>query len=207
MSKRVKRKRMKRESDGTKALRLVKKIKNNIEMKFFDQNNVLNVSWLSNNVSNIIAVPQGQTDSSRIGDVLAAKSFRLSLCLTSLTVASVFRVILYWDKQNLISTVGDLLHVTGSSMVVNSAYNHDNRSRYIILLDKLWTLQDPATSVALKTFTRWFSLKNKQVKYAAASTTVLTNNLKLFLISDKDPATAINLPEIQYYTRLHYTDC
>ncbi len=193
-------------SDGSKALKMVKRLKKGIELKHLDTQSTNIIDWNGLFITGFNTMAQGLTDVTRIGDSIVCKSFRLSICYSSFSTNSNVRIIIFWDKQDQIGAVTDILATSGSSQVTNSAYNYDKRHRFIILYDRLTVLQDPTVSISVKHTVKWLSLKHKLTTFNAGTTAILNNKLKMLLISDRDPAVPADRPQIEFFARMIYSD-
>lgn len=183
------------------ALKKVNRIQRRQEKKFHDlEITATDTDW-DGLLARLNLIPQGTGDTSRIGDKCIMTSCRIHLrLLLQNRNDAVFRIILIYDKQDVIDTIADLLFVTGQANVINSAYLVDNREQFQVLYDKRWILDDDDKRQRLVNIDRKI---NKLVKFDAGGTNVLTGGLKLFVMSanaDTTPA------EFEGYSRVWFAD-
>lgn len=168
------------------AISLVRKNNKSREPKFFDAE--LNQTGIDEDgvlVSGLYLPPQGLTDVTRIGDKCFMKSILWNLRVippTDGTSTGQLRVILFYDKQDKITTVGDLLlSPANTADQPNAMYNVDKRRQWIKIFDK---------NIMVSRVSKDFHLLIRSKKFAhvtqfnAGSTTVNTGSYKLALISN-----------------------
>lgn len=191
-----------------KALRLARKVADavNIEYKNFDQA-AAGTTFDYNGVAYVLNTPaQGAADTQRIGDSIKCQNITIRGNIQGSTTAGQLnkcRMILIWDEQNQITTLGDLLELVGTSNVVFSPKNYDKRFRCRVLYDQLWLV---GTQSGMQAFARDFEISipiNMHTQFASATTTINTGALKMFFCSD---GVTTNLPQLHFYSRLSYTD-
>lgn len=191
-----------------KALRLARKVADavNVEYKIFDSSSASVQPDYNGSIITLNNMAQGTTDVTRIGDSIKNQNIVIRGGVTNTTTASTYnrtRIILVWDEQNQISTIADLLEATGSSQVVLSPKHYDKRFRSNVLYDQTFST---STYTGSQAFFRDWEINlpiNKHTQFSAGTTTVNTGALKLILISS---GVTSNLPNVDYYARLTYTD-
>ncbi len=138
-------------------------------------------------------VPQGVTDSTRIGDSLFMKSinfnyevFNESLMnytsATARTGEAALRVILFYDKQNTIDTVAEYLASTGGTNAYLASKRHDKRFETILLYDRIHT--NSFNSRSLIAFRKNIKI-NKYSQFSNAGIGINSGALKIITISDQ----------------------
>lgn len=184
-----------------KALRLARKVADavNIEYKILDSTGLAGAVDYSGGVVTLNSVAQGTADNQRIGDSLKVQNNVLRWFMQRNGQDCLFRIILFWDEQNQITAVSDLLEATGSPQSINSPKNYDNRFRTKVIFDEVHRL---TTNTPLITRDMTHAI-NLHTQFFAASTTIRTGALKLAVVSN---VTTTNLPTYTYYNRLSFTD-
>jgi hypothetical protein len=154
-------------------------------------------------------IPQGDTDITRDGDYLVMKNVEIRASVwhdpqTGNQGASAgVRFILFYDKQNTISAVSDLLDTSGDDETnMLSPIIWDIRKQVEILLDVMIDADGVWKERVLK---HWRVNLEKQTQFSAGSTTVTTGALKGLLISDR-ASTDSYLPQFHYYYRIIFKD-
>jgi hypothetical protein len=154
-------------------------------------------------------IPQGDTDITRDGDYLFMKhvDIRASIWHDPQTgnqgASAGVRFILFYDKQNTITAVDDLLDTSGADVTnMLSPIIWDIRKQVEILLDVMIDADGVWKERVLK---QWRIQLNKQTQYSGGSTTITTGALKGLLISDR-ASTDSYLPQFHYYYRIVFKD-
>lgn len=196
-------KRKRNQSDGSKALKLVRRINRSIEKKFSDHLAQVDVGN-AGTITNLTTMVQGIKDTERIGDTVTLKSIQLrfNAFMAAGVGNSTARFIIYYDKQNSSANPIDILQNVGGAQSVHSDYHHDRRHEFVILYDNLYSLNDSGASG--KIFKRFINLRNKVCQFHAGTTTVNTGAIKLLLIAQT--GVALEQPGFNYFIRLNYTD-
>lgn len=178
------------------------------ELKYRDlqHNAVVSYNGTLYDVSELVA--QGTTDTTRVGDQLMIKGFRLfGHAGATSTPNSVLRVIVFIDKSDKVSAVTDLLPSAGSLAAVDSQYRHDyfdKRSVGVILADKRLTIGGNTSDRQNGLFDMNVKLKYPaQCTFLSGTTTVVRNHLKVCLISDQAPTSTL---QVVAYLRMFFTD-
>lgn len=179
----------------------------NVEKKYKDLTATnLPIGWNGAVMNGFLSIAQGQTASLRIGDSIKVTSIHLKIRLQSSlsTGGSLVRVILFWDKENTVSTPSDLFDTLGTVAAPMSNFDKDQKSEIVILRDRTFNLENSSDELV---YLNWrFFKKNaqKHVRYEANTTTIEQNRLKCFLIGDQDPAVSPNRYHAE--ARIHYID-
>lgn len=193
-------------SMAKKALKISKKISSQIEIKHYDLdfNGSQNLDWNGLRINLNVNIPQGLTDSQRVGDKIKMVGNRLHFGLfLNGNAQSIIRCILMYDKENSIEFATDFLEVTGSTSVVYSPYDVDDRHRYIILHDKVYSM---STGNTRRKFINFSKKLNKTTQYEGGTTSVAKGILRLWIFADND-STLINPPLLfNGYSRIWYQD-
>ena len=179
----------------------------NVEFKFHDVqlttatvDEVPLITQLSN-----IAI--GDTTNTRDGSQVKCLSLQIAFWMNSSASASasLVRVLLVKDKQTnqAIYTAADLLSDVTTSDSIVSPYNRDNRLRFTVLMDKVFTL-----STAGNNRNRVFGRKFRQdqvLRYdaAAGDITDLTQSSYSIVFISNEPT---NSPNVTLFSRLNYVD-
>ncbi len=196
-------KKRKRESDGKKALKMVRRLKSAVELKHFDfMVSDPDVNY-NGEFRTLNEIPQGDTDETRDGDSLFMTSYEIRgrWEIGDAGDKNTMRIIMMLDKAGLeVTTAGDLLQVVASQFGVVSAYDQDNRSNWILLADRTYSMYDNKPVVPF----HFKGKLNKKVQFAGGSTTAFTKNaLRIFYISNAAGATG---PTINLFSRVFFTD-
>ena len=161
-------------------------------------------------------ISQGNALSQRIGDKITVKSIQLNCfvqnALSTLAVDAfnnIRIIVLQISQPNLTATplaVTDFLEITNYM----SLYKKRPQYKFKVLYDKhcLTNAQNAggATWQPVDSFRKHFKVnvpfpKGLDVTYAPGTTTPITNNIKVLLISD---SLAIPHPSITFYSRINY---
>lgn len=184
----------------------------NVEFKQYDYAATgQNVDFNGTYTANVCIPAQGVADNQRSGDSIKLQRMDFEANVragSNATIPANCRVILVWDKENSITGVGDLIDpiYLGTQLGSIAPRDHDKKSKYVILKEWHFDLSRPDSSVGLKHLHCSMDLKNKHVQFEAGSTTIQTGGLKMLFISNVDPATATNIPVIDWVFRTYYTD-
>lgn len=192
-------------SAGVVALKKVNKIIRNTEKKFVDVDDSIFIS----NTFTIIPltlVGQGDTASSREGNKIVFSSMEMKYTLKIGSAASQTRcrILIVKDKQvnESLFTANDLLQSSAQGTAIVSPKNLDNMFRFVILYDKVHSLQNTGTSV---NFAKMFKRMNMPARYLStggAITNIASNGLFLVALSDE----TTNTPALSYYIRTRFID-
>ncbi len=168
------------------ALHLVRKNNASKEIKFFDIE--INVSGIDEDgelSDNLFLPAQGLTDVTRIGDKCYLKSISWNLRVippTDGASTGQLRAMLFYDKQNTITGVGDiLLPPAATADQPNAMYNVDKRRQWVKIFDKNIMVDNVNKSFHILVRSKKFS---HITQFNAGSTTVNTGSYKLIFISN-----------------------
>jgi len=197
----------KRENAGQKALRMVYKIKDqvNIEVKHADKVALgLRPDWTGAIISFNDFITQGVADvNQRVGDSIKMQTLMLNFGLEQPSVGAFTRIIIFIDKENKILVPADLLPAPLAAEYPFGHKTYDKRFNSVVLYDELF---GGSTQGAKEFQVRKLALKlNTHAQYLAGGTTIQTGGLKMFRCSNWDPASD-NRSILSYKARLLYTD-
>lgn len=195
-------------------------VRSNIELKYFGFNSgVASAIGSTFNISPApFLVPQGTTDSNRIGDELTWVSMKLRFeILNSFGVGSDpynnFRICIFQWHPNSTPTASDVFipGPTGASDIY-STYGHDRRHEFTIVYDECFktvgngqAATTPYTSMSTTGVqNRDISLRfaKKKASFVGAGLTA-TNLFYMALVSD---SSVVNHPTITYQIKTFYRD-
>ncbi len=190
-----------------KALKSVSRISRGIEAKHFDVTaGINNVDDAGNFSADLFIPPQGFSDLARIGDKVQCTSLLLRgrVEIGTDLLNTQFRMIVFWDKRNTISTTADILPLIGTNQLPISHYNHDLRGDWIKLWDKTWELTEVDRSVQI--FQRRIRV-NKTTVFNQGSTVVNQGRIGILYVSDiSNGQVATAKPNIFLQTRAFFLD-
>lgn len=208
--------------------RKIKKIENDIELKYVDTvfNDTVDTGG---DLVLLNSLATGTTQLTRIGSEINATSvqFRLS-CVTNdanTDGPNFIRVILFWDRQangvapvlfaDPISASPALLNNATITTIVNTPYQYENSERFRVLYDKVYTLnpriaQTVVAGAITETYPVGLYIKkkiklNRKIKYDAAALgigSINTNSLYMAFVSSE----AANAPTVDAGFRLYFKD-
>lgn len=183
-----------------KALRiaLATKALLNVEHKFQDKSVTSNPDN-SGSTAKLFDPAQGTSVSNRGGDSvkLANLTFRAIMNKSGSATNTNLRVIVFRGNRENGTTpsVSALLQTTS----VISPKNHDNRFDTKILFDRVFQMNDGATTM------RQLNLNIKlgtHVNFSSGTTSIEDGGIYILLLSDQ----STNTPQIKYYSRITYVD-
>lgn len=145
---------------------------------------------------------QGTSVTQREGDSIKMKNLTLRGQFdqsNAMNNNSVCRIIVLIDKENAITTLANLLQITGNANVVNSPKLEDTKYDSRILLDKTYV-----TSLAypIRQFDEVITI-DEHTHFTAGTATVANNALKIFAFSNIGVVTA---PLVNYLAKVTYLD-
>jgi hypothetical protein len=191
------------------ALREVSKLQAYTETKYYDFAGTITGLDRDGDLSIWNPIPQGDTDITRDGDALYMMNvhIRASLWHDPQTgnqgAAAGFRFILFLDKSNTITSVSDLLDLTGDDETnMLSPITWDIRKQIKVLHDSMITVDGVWKERLLK---EWVIQIRSKTQFSAGTTTITTNALKGCWISDR-ASTDSYLPKVLYYYRITFKD-
>lgn len=178
---------------GLKAMKFL-----NTEHKYLDFNQTNTASW-NGTLFTLNSIPQGDTDVTRDGDSVKIMSCMLRYNVSYATNC-VGRIIVFWDKQNAITAVSDVLALAalGTANAPNAPKPQDKRFMTKILFDSKHSVNQNGQAM----FTR-----SKQIpiglhtQFNAGTTTINSGALKMLIIG----SVAVG-PTFDTYARVTYVD-
>jgi len=188
-----------------KALKKVNNLSKRSETKHYDLDFLgpFQLDYLGTVISLNVGIVQGIADTERIGDSIFCLGNRTKFILDINTIdRSMCRFILMWDKEDSITIADNFLATTGDANVINSPYLVDERHKYIVLMDKIVSLNQGSTRIRQVNMSRKL---NKKTQFEGGTTNVTKGRLKLWLFSDQDSLT-VGRPKIEGWSRLWYKD-
>lgn len=187
---------------GLKLAQQIKKLVN-VEIKHFDGAITAQTFDYNGRVDILNLIPQGDTDITRDGDSLKMMNLHLRSQFTvNVNSDCNVRLIVYFDKANVVTAGSDLLEVTGSSAAPWSFKNYDKRFQSKIIFDQRFILTTDAAAQQYVTIDKMFAI-GKHTQYEAGTTTINSGALKVLVISD---LVTTNLPTVSHYSRITYVD-
>lgn len=182
--------------------RLARKLANavNIEYKFSDT--TANASPDQSGILYTLNdMAQGDSDSTRDGDSVKIQNLviRGSMNKGASATNSWCRMLIFWDKDNLVTAATDILeNYMGSATAPFAPKNHDRRFQTRVLYDKVFSLD---ASNSARNFEQVIKI-DQHTNYNEGTTTIYRGALKLLFISNE----SVNYPFVQYIARISYTD-
>ncbi len=179
----------------------------NVEFKFHD------VQLTSQTVDEVPLITQlsniaiGDTTNTRDGSQVKCLSLQIAFSINSSAsaTASLVRVLLIKDKQTnqLIYNASDLLSDVTAGDGIVSPYNRDNRMRFTILMDKVFTLTTVGSN-RVRVFGKKFR-QDQVLRYdaSAGNITDLTQSSYSLMFISNEPT---NSPNVTLFSRLNYVD-
>lgn len=183
--------------------RRVAKITRSIEKKYWDNSFTYTLDW-DGDFHTCNAPSSGLGDDERVGDkiVITSLAFRFSLQRNNAGDFPAVRILVIWDKLNLVTALSDMLITGAGAFAYLSQMSIDRRADFLVLKDKTYQLD----SAGPNDITRSMVVKlNKTTQFASSTTTITKGVLRLVMIASTDP-TATNRPILEGYTRIRYTD-
>lgn len=143
-------------------------------------------------------MPQGTTQSTRIGTEISNKSLHVRMDIARAAVDSLLRVIIFWNLDGV--TSNDLLLENPASY--QSPLNKDYGKSFWVKFDKTYTIAAGQTQLVVDEV--WRKLKCK-TEFTDDATTVPSQNA-LFITAISNQATVANQPIWSFTSRLTYMD-
>lgn len=151
-------------------------------------------------------ITQGVADGQRTGDSIKMKELTIRGAVKVDTTVpggvDVGRLIIYIDKQNDITSGGNLLNTVGSAASVFSPKNDDKYYDTKIIFDRKFNMTTVQNTQF--TFSKVIRL-NKHVKYNNTTNAIENNALKLLWITQQ-PAAGAHGSQLMYDTKLSFMD-
>jgi hypothetical protein len=180
----------------------------NIMIKYLDSG-LLNQNVTAGGAVNaLVNIPQGDTQSQRVSDVIFMSKMELtfSLEMANADIYATSRLIVFQWFPNTLPVVASVLESPGS-LFCYSNYNFQTQDLYSIHFDSMYHQSGTATAPTESTNVGKKQMRvrigRKKVEYALASTTVMTNQLWLLYISD---SAVIPYPVINWVSRIFYAE-
>lgn len=200
----------------------------NVEYKYYDRANSaapdpnlvpISTAALPNNALIMLenAIPQGVTSTTREGDIIRIKSYLHRCILRNEGTGPVrVRMILFLfmrpNQTGIAPAVSDLLEVepSGNFNAMVAPRNLENRSRYKILVDNVYTLE-PVGGVGEQKFINIFKKFDFHCQWPNTSTgkegtTLTKNSLYCMYFSDGGNNAAQNTAKVYCFSRIRYID-
>lgn len=193
---------------ATKALSIIRAIKRSQEKKHHDT--PLAGVTLSND--GIVAMPSvilnnmspGTTDTTRIGDSVFCTSLlmKYTIQLINNTTTST-RLIIFIDKYSNGLVAADILALVAVANVINSPRNYDKRLQSKIIYDRTHNLSNGGANEIIHV--KKYIKLNAKTQFINGSLSFTRNVIHLLAFSDL-PFASPDLPVLNFYSRLLYTD-
>lgn len=188
-----------------KAFKIAKYVANaiNVEYKYFLNGSSLSTNDWNGTIVSLLYPSQGIAANERTGDSIKIKDLvirgefnRNVLGLTS----EVCRIIVFIDKENLVTTGSQFLQVTGSYSSVYSQKSENNRYLTKTLYDKTFVVNN--TDTQQRYFKIYLKNLNHHVHFLTGLSTVRNNEIKMLTICQS----ASNGAQFSYISRFSYVD-
>jgi len=192
-------------SIAKKALKKVNKLASQVEIKHYDLDFLgpFTLDDLGTRVNLNVGISQGLTDSDRVGDTVKMLSDRLKITLDlNQTEKALIRAILMYDKEGSIEVADDFLSNTGDANVINTPYLVDERHKYVILHDKIYSMSQGHLRERQITLSKKL---NKKTQFEAGTTNISKGILRLWMFCNID-STTVPRPQFYGWSRVRYAD-
>jgi len=188
----------------------------NTEHKYFDVDNVgvaYNPGTADSLFSLTSGIPQGLTDSTRIGNSLLSKDINVKMSLnwtptaTTGPLVSLARVIFFIWKENIQDNPPTVTKIFEVPATFLSPFNKDYTDQMVILKDKVIN-QNALMNVSIaqnNSNFKWFKKLDFHMRFDAAGTTDGTVNHLYCLVRGSNTLIA-NQVAYRLYSRMNYTD-
>lgn len=117
-----------------------------MEMKYIDNQKASYNADTTGTITHINAVPQGASESNRIGRKMNNRSIEVrgTVAANSLTLATTARILFVYDRQpnKALAAIGDILDIADSYGLKKDA----NKERFLILKDKMFSIAGNTTT-------------------------------------------------------------
>ena len=143
---------------------------------------------------------QGSGATGRNGDSIKMKALTLRGLIDFNTsgLAEMVRLIIFIDKQNVVTTGAQMLQYTGVYMATNSPKNEGNKFDTKILYDKCFPVSLYKPQYKFETVIKL----NSHVHFAAGTSTIENGALKMLFISQSP----VNSPRFSFISRVTFVD-
>lgn len=190
------------------ALRLARKLKDavNVEYKYKDYAYGQTPTYAGDMSYPISTIDQGIRDFERIGDSIKVQNLIIrGFCKwNNANTVQMGRIIVFWDKQARFfnGSLGgsSVLETVGSAPAVLSPKNYDKRFLSKVILDKTFTVH---ANRPLIEFEQVIDI-SQHTQYRSGDNGRETGDIVVLLISDQ--STTGTSPQMEYYTRVTYSD-
>ncbi len=153
---------------------------------------------------NMNSMPQGANDLSRIGDKVLDNSLYFGCEFYRGSADCNLRVLVFWDKQNLVANPNDLIDSVGTILAPVADIHVDKRKRWTKIMDRTYTLT--SADKTLQVFRKRFKI-NKSTYFNQGTTTINTGRMAVLWITDLNAGLPIaDYPQIISFSRVYYTD-
>lgn len=176
-----------------------------VELKKFDVNEngfSFNETRVTLTFLNVMAI--GTNRKQRIGAQITMKHLKISIRMDNeaSTTGKFIRVIIVWDKQNVLESLVDVLEETGIANVILSDYQLNFRNQYILLFDKVYNIDGIVREAQYKKI--FIDLKSKITKFETSSDTLIDQgSLRIGFCTDAPVGSPVG---VRFYSRITYTD-
>lgn len=188
------------------------------ELKYFDVVSGTNstIDWNGSTPTSITDIPQGVSDTNRIGDGVFPVRLRYSVLFkynqvnTTTNLAnscSLLRMLIVRWKPfftDVAPTVAKIMTYTGTFYAVQAPLTNDGIDQFTVLADRRVVLD--GISQANVELTGTIKLKNPSIDYKAGSTTNQSNGIYVFFISDAQAASGVYPSVATSAFRTQFTD-
>jgi len=172
-----------------------------VEDKYFLFNSLPTAVDFNGTTQDLLLVPQGITDSTRIGDEIRLTSISLELQVIGVDATNLMRVIIFkWRPSTVASVAAILPFALASANAPLSPYSRDRSVDYKVYFDRTFAL---STATNVSQVVKFHNIPVKGLCQYQSGTTTGTNHLYLLVISDSGAAPN---PSINYMTRVNFTD-
>lgn len=181
--------------------------------KFTDTTALSSPCITTGNLTLLGAVGQGTDENQRLGRNTMMKSiqFKGELQAGATNAQSIARVILLYDRQpnKAAPVMADIL----TSVTYNAFRNLDNKDRFVILMDKMYSVIGPggtgvSTESVQRAIDKYIKLPNLLTNYTNSGTgtsaDITTGSLWLFTLGDQSTASLGS--SLNYYARVRFVD-
>lgn len=181
----------------------VNKVIRGIEEKYYDVNyGAISIDWTGNQYYLLNTPSVGTTGLTRVGDTIFVKRLQFMLEASVGSAASTLRMILFWDKDMIVSNATQLLSVTGTASSVTSQYNFEYRKNYSVFFDKTYVLD--STDKSTYCIHKNVKVNKSSIFSGSGGITLRKGGLRLCLISNKTPGATC--PSFIMNQRVIFTD-
>lgn len=190
-------------STANKALKLARRLADAVNIEYkelpFTFNN--STSTYNGGSTTINAPIQGTGNGQRIGDSIKVQNVNIKGYFTAgPTNPELWRVLLIWDKQNVI-TQSNLLDYVGNVNVINGQKLEATKYNSQVLYDQVFKVQ-PNTTNSLQYFEIFIPV-NQHTNFDAGTTNITTGALKILFYTS---TATVSSSVVDYAGYISYTD-